>query len=237
MFLLSATRDARWCNFLRMYALLSSLVSPLRFLAFQTVLTLALLMGGCGQSTSDTRVGECSTDADCATGERCSIASVDPGSGRCVTPECMTDKDCQEAYDSEAVGCDSEGECAECPHNDPTGSFLIETPEFWDPAHFQSGEELGLDPQLAYWAIVWNTELLQDVEVCDPITIEDGEVVDTGAGCELLDANDFTVDGSSVVVPVAPSAWLSSDPVDGLYYTRVWLNFDVGPDYRCDELR
>ncbi|HET6416655.1 MAG TPA: hypothetical protein VFG22_10210, partial [Polyangiales bacterium] len=94
-----------------------------------------------------------------------------------------------------------------------------------------------LDPRLAYWALPLAEYGLQgqptpnSVLVCAPMSVEDGEVIDTGSDCETLDANDFIHDGASLIVPVAPSAWLSSDPLNGLYYTEV--NFEFGPIYLC----
>ena len=200
-------------------AYLSFLLSSVRPFVIPTVLTFSLLALGCGGPA--TGVG--------GTGGE--------GAGGAAAPECLSDQDCLELYDLEGgVACDADGECFECEHEDPFGG-PVQTPEFWEPDQFESGADLALDPRLAYWALPLAEYGLQGqptpnaVLVCAPMSVEDGEVVDTGSDCETLDANDFIHDGASLIVPVAPSAWLSSDPLNGLYYTEV--NFEFGPIYLC----
>jgi hypothetical protein len=112
----------------------------------------------------------------------------------------------------------------------------VETPEFWDAEQFESGAELGLDPQRAYWEIDLDEYGLQNlpapnpVWICNPMSLQAGEVVSTSTECEALGAEDFIHESQRLIVPVAPSAWLFSDPLNGLYYTEVRFEFGPIPD-------
>jgi hypothetical protein len=76
-----------------------------------------------------------------------------------------------------------------------------------------------------------NRPVPNPVWICDPMTLQDGEVVSMGTDkCETLGAEDFIRKSYSLIVPVAPSAWLSSDPLNGLYYTEVSFEFGPIPD-------
>lgn len=198
----------------------SSLRCPVFYFALALVLSLVGL--GCGDAAS----GAGGMGGTAGSG----------GGGGAPAPECRTDQDCWELHDLQGgVACNYEGQCYECEHGDPISS--APTPEFWDPTQFQFGSDLGLNPELAYWVLDLEELGLQwvpapsPVAVCAPITVEEGEVIDNGTGCEYLDEDEYIYDGASLIVPVAPAAWLSSDPLNGLYYTEVF--FEFGPIYRC----
>lgn len=159
------------------------------------------------------------------------------GSGGSDAPECDTDEDCRELNDADGYACDSDGQCYQCAHEDPD-QRPIPTPEFWTPNELVAGQDLGLDDQLAYWAVPlgeYGAEVqpTQPVSVCSPLTVENGEVLEAGSECKRLAPDEFVNDGASLIVPVAPSEWLSSEPANGQYYTEVY--FELGPVYFCDE--
>lgn len=194
-------------------------ISFSRPLAFSAVLTFLSLVLGCGES---------GTGGGGSGGGPGGMGGG--GVGGVVASECRRDQDCLEGF-----AC-SGGECFECEHEDPF-SGPVQTPEFWSADRFRSGAELGLDPQRAYWEISLteyglNGQPAPTVWICDPITLENGGIVETGTdGCEELSADEFRHGSDSLIVPVAPSEWLSSDPVDGLYYTDV--RFEFGPIFDC----
>lgn len=191
------------------------------------VFALALLIGlaACGDSqvaTEDER--ECDVNADCAAGERCSadgscVADMEP-----PEPECVTDADC-ERENGEGWACNDSGGCYECEQEDPAQGFA-EAPSTWDPDSFVAGEDVGLDPGLAYLVVSPDDHALngdvQRVIACGDVFAE-GEVVETDV-CTTWDAEVTPVIGEDLYVPVGPSEWLTSDPDDGTYYR----SFNIG---------
>ena len=183
--------------------------SCLPSLIFHAALALCLLPLGCG---------------DAAAGEG--------GIGGALARECDSDQDCLDLFDFvDGAACDSEGQCYHCEHEDPIG--LFETPAFWDPTQFESGAELGLNEQFAYWDIPADGSGAPSV--CFPSIVENGQVIGMGAetDCESLSAQDVLIRGDSLFVPIAPAAWLSSGPSNGLYYNYIYYD-ELPPTYFCE---
>jgi len=188
--------------------------SCLPSLVFHAALALCLLPLGC----ADAAAGEAGTGGG--------------GSGGAPARECDNDQDCLDLFDFvDGAACDAAGQCYVCEHADP--SVLFETPEFWDPTQFEPGAELGLNAQFAYWS--FSADGLGAPSACFPSIVENGEVIGMGAetDCEPFFDEDVDYRGDLVFVPIAPAAWLSSGPSNGLYYNYIDLG-ELPPTYFCE---
>jgi hypothetical protein len=160
------------------------------------------------------------------------LASVACGDAE---PECTRDEEC-EAQIASGYACNDEGECYECDHGDPAPDY-IETPAPWDPEAFVSGEDLGLDPGLAYLPIAEDELALggdvSEIYLCGVVLVG-GEVTDNDR-CATLTADDVLTRDGVLYVPVAPSEWLLSEPVNGIFYQEITIydENDDAPIYYC----
>ncbi|MGB5810442.1 MAG: hypothetical protein WBG86_07930 [Polyangiales bacterium] len=162
------------------------------------------------------------------------------GAGGAPAPQCETDQDCLDLYDwVGGAACDTEGQCYECEHADPVPGDA-EAPLVWDPEAFVPGDELGLDPSLAYFEIpeaeaeldLWGP--IAEVYACGDV-LEGGDVVQSDQ-CTTFGPDDVGWEGDTLYVPAGPVEWLMTEPLDGTYFRDFTIvdELDDEPFYLCE---